>query len=421
MAIITSISSRWILDSRGLPTIRTAIGLDQGGKKGYGQASVPSGASKGRYEALELRDENPNEFGGKGVNLAIENVLTKLGERLLSREFSNAQAVDEFIITLDPTENKSDIGANSMLSISMAVHRAFADLYGLELWQYLRRIYFSALPAVTKYPRLMCNLLNGGVHSDNNLDIQEFMIVPNTREIETDIRLASEVYQTLKQILTQRGLSTALGDEGGFAPRIESTTLAMELLQEAITKSGYNSLDCDLALDCAANEFYDEENKSYQLEGKCFSQTSLVDFYSELKSRFPNLISIEDGFSEEDLLGWELLTSRIGNKLHLVGDDLFVTNPRRFHRLAIENHLANGVLIKLNQIGTVLETCQMINLCKEYNYIASISHRSGETTDDFISDLAFASQSEFIKLGAPARGERVAKYNRLLEIKESLS
>lgn len=420
MATVISVSSRWVLDSRGFPTVRTAIIIDQQGKKGVGVASVPSGASTGSHEALELRDET-KEFGGKGVNMAVNNVLTKIGERILSREFSSAQSVDEFVLSLDPSENKSQIGANAILSVSMAVHRAFADLYSLDLWQYLRRLYFSTLPAVTKYPRLMCNVINGGAHADNSLDIQEFMIIPNSREIETDVRIAAEIYQALKKNLHSDGHSVALGDEGGFAPNIKSTQEALEYLQKAIIDSGYNSLDCDLAMDVAATEFYSKDNNDYNLENRSYSQTAMVDFYKSLKEKFPNLISIEDGLAEDDILGWELITQALGKKIHLIGDDLFVTNPKRFKKLTANSSIANGVLIKLNQIGSVLETCQMINLAKENGYVTAISHRSGETTDDFIADLAFASQSEFIKLGAPARGERVAKYNRLLEIKESLS
>jgi len=420
MALILSISSRWILDSRGFPTVRTAVVIDQKGKKGSGACSVPSGASTGSYEAIELRD-GAKDFHGKGVNTAVNNVLTKIGERLISREFTSAQEVDDFLLTLDPTPNKAEIGANAILSVSIATHRAFADLYNLELWQYLRRLYFSTLPAVTKYPRLMCNVINGGAHADNSIDIQEFMIVPNSGELETDVRLASEIYHTLKKNLKSDKLSTSLGDEGGFAPQISDTVEVLNYLQKAISDSGYTSLDCDLALDVAANEIFNTDSNQYSIEGQNFSQSALVNFYSDLKTQFPNLISIEDGFSEDDILGWELMTQALGQKINLVGDDLFVTNTKRFQAVGLENKIANSILIKPNQIGSVLETCQVINLAKENNYATIISHRSGETIDDFISDLAVASQSEFIKLGAPARGERVAKYNRLLEIKESLS
>jgi len=419
MAIVTSLSCRWILDSRGIPTLLTGIEIDLKGRKSNGKASVPSGASTGTHEALELRD-NGKEFHGKGVNMAVENTLNKIGQKIMGREFTSAQELDKFILKLDKSKNKSEIGANSILSVSMAAHRAFAQMYNLDLWQYLRRLYFSDLPAVSKYPRLMCNILNGGAHADNGLDIQEFMIVPNTGEIESDVRLASEVYQTLKTDLKKNGLSTGLGDEGGFAPNITSTKQALSLLQQAITDTGYTSLNCDLALDCAGSEFYDSKKDVYTLEGNQLNQSKLVDYYKDLIESYPNLISIEDGLGEDDILGWEILTKALGKKIKLIGDDLFVTNTERFKEIGLKNQIANGVLIKLNQIGSVLETCQTINLAKENDYITIVSHRSGETTDDFISDLAFASQSEFIKLGAPARGERVAKYNRLLEIKESL-
>jgi enolase len=418
MPIVTSVSSRWILDSRGLPTVRTSITLDQNGKKASGSASVPSGASTGTYEALELRDGG-SEFLGKGVNIAVDNVLTKIGQRLVGRDFTTATDLDKFILTLDTSENKSQIGANAILSVSMSSHRAFASLFGLDLWQYLRRLYFSSLPAVSKFPRLMCNVINGGAHADSGLDIQEFMVVPNTGDIEMDVRAASEIYNTLKKDLHKDGLAVGLGDEGGFAPNLSSSSKALDYLQKSINGAGYSNVDCDLAMDCAASEFYDKEKNVYNLEGNEIGQAGIVDFYKDLKEKY-NIISIEDGLAEDDLLGWEILTEALGKKTYLIGDDLFVTNVERFKEIGLKNNVANGVLIKLNQIGSVLETCEMINLAKDNDYITIVSHRSGETTDDFISDLAYASQSEFIKLGAPARGERVAKYNRLLEIKESL-
>ncbi len=418
MAVISSINSRWILDSRGLPTVRTIITIDQDGKKATGYSSVPSGASTGSYEALELRDGG-KEFLGKGVSNAVDNVLTKIGQKILARDFSSSLELDKFILSLDSTKNKSDLGANAILSISMASHRAFANLYNLKLWQYLRRLYFSTLPNTSKFPRLMCNVLNGGVHADNNLDIQEFMIIPNTGNIENDIRLSSEIYHTLKKDLKLQNLNTNLGDEGGFAPQINSSSEALDLLVKAIFDAGYKRLDCDLALDVASSEFYDKETGLYNIEKQTLTSAKLVDYYNDLYEKY-NLLSIEDPLSEDDVTGWSIITTSLGKKIHLIGDDLFVTNPARFKEVGLKNNIANGVLIKLNQIGSVLETCEMINLAKENNYITAISHRSGETLDDFISDLAFASQSEFIKLGAPARGERVAKYNRLLEIKEEI-
>jgi enolase len=419
MPSISNVRARWILDSRGFPTVYCEVVVDSNGKKSLGSASVPSGARTGSYEALELRDEG-TEFLGKGVNKAVENINVIIAEKLANQEFATAAEVDAFVLSLDQSINKSGLGANAILGVSMACHRAFAGLFGLELWQYIRRLYFSSLPATPKFPRLMCNVINGGAHADSGIDIQEFMVVPNTREIESDIRLASEVYHTLKKNLKKDNFSIALGDEGGFAPKLNSTKEALDYLQKAIVAAGYNNLDCELAMDCASNEFYNSEDGTYKLDGKVLSKAELVEFYKGLKQNY-NIVSIEDGCQEDDVEAWKLLTSELGSKMHLIGDDLFVTNPVRFAEIGLTNEIANGVLIKLNQIGSVLETCQMINKAKENGYVTAVSHRSGETTDDFISDLAFASQSEFIKLGAPARGERVAKFNRLLEIKDSLS
>jgi len=420
MAIINSISARWILDSRGFPTVKCEVTLDQQGKKAVGSASVPSGASTGTHEALELRD-GEKEFGGKGVSKAVFNVNEIISKAVLNREFLGAAELDEAILALDSTENKSELGANAILGVSMAAHRAFASLAGLTLWQYLRRLYFSSLPQPTanKFPRLMCNILNGGVHADSGLAVQEFMIIPNTQNVEDDIRLASEVYQTLKSELKAGNQSTGLGDEGGFAPRLEGSEKALEFIDSSITKAGYSKLECDLGLDAAASEFFDKEKNVYNIDGQELSQSGLTDFWTKLQEEY-NLISIEDGFAEDDILGWEIMTQKLGSKMSLIGDDLFVTNMNRFRDIGLKNSVANGVLIKLNQIGSVLETCQMINLAKENNYKVAVSHRSGETTDDFIADLAFASQADFLKAGAPARGERVAKYNRLLDIRDGL-
>jgi enolase len=312
MSIIASVSSRWILDSRGIPTLTCSVIIDQQGKKYAGNASVPSGASTGSYEALELRDGG-SEFHGKGVNNAINNVLYGIGEKLIGRDFSSAAEVDKFVLSLDSSENKNQLGANAILAVSMATHRAFARQYGLDLWQYLRRLYFSTLPAVTKFPRLMCNVINGGQHADNELDIQEFMIVPNTQNVETDVRLASEVYHTLKGHLKKQKLSTSLGDEGGFAPKISRASDVLELLKFAIEKSGYTSLDCALAMDCAANEFYNQEKQVYELEGQAFSQTKLVEYYKELKEKY-NVLSIEDAFNEDDVLGLGINNSNFRSK-----------------------------------------------------------------------------------------------------------
>jgi enolase len=435
MALIHSVFSRWILDSRGFPTVSTTLTLDQNGRKIIGTASVPSGASTGSHEALELRDGGA-EFHGKGVLEAVNNVNSIIADKLVGREYSTAAEVDQVVLSLDTSEHKDELGANAILGVSMAAHRAFAQLAGLELWQYLRRLYFSSLPAQTRFPRLMCNVLNGGAHADNGLSIQEFMIIPNRGDIEDDIRMASEVYHTLKKSLAKDGYSTSLGDEGGFAPtfnlqtlaqaqsdtetpELNPTKVALNYLQQAISDSNYGGGKCDLALDVAATEFYSTEEGTYSIDGKTVSRAELAEFYVELGDNYP-IVSIEDGYSEDDILGWEIMTKALGAKMKLIGDDLFVTNPQRFKEVGLQNGIANGVLIKLNQIGSVIETCQMINDAKVNGYVTAISHRSGETTDSFISDLAVASQSEFIKLGAPARGERVVKYNRLLEIRDSL-
>ncbi len=447
MAIISSVYSRWILDSRGNPTIQCTVELDQQGKKISATASVPSGASTGKHEALELRDEQ-KEFHGKGVSKAISNINQTIAENIVGKDFATAADIDELIIKLENSPNKTNLGANSVLGVSMAAHRAFANLSGIELWQYLRRLYFSDLPLAPKFPQLMCNVLNGGAHANNNLAIQEFMIIPQTGEIESDVQAASEIYHDLKNTLSSDGYSTALGDEGGFAPKfnlenivnsqkddsenpenieLKPSKIVLNYLNSAIEKSGYSGTK--MALDCAANEFMellDEEGNpvpsediKYKIDNSLLSRSELADYYMGLIQDYP-IVSIEDGYGEDDILGWEILTETLGKKISLIGDDLFVTNPHRFQKIGLENQIANGVLIKLNQIGSVSETCQMINLAKENNYVTSVSHRSGETTDSFISDLAFAAQSEFIKLGAPARGERVVKYNRLLEIKDSL-
>lgn len=423
MASISSIQARWILDSRGFPTVYCEVELEVQGRKVKGYASVPSGASTGKHEALELRDGG-EAFTGKGVSKAVYHVNEGISAVLTGREFRTASQVDEALLLLDRTPNKSELGANAILAVSMAAHRAFAELAGLELWQYLRRLYFAALPNQTHFPKLMCNVLNGGAHASNGLSIQEFMIIPDTGEIADDIQVASEIYHTLKKSLATDNYSTALGDEGGFAPtlatkeNLSATELALDYLLAAVKEAGYSE-QTSLGLDVAASEFYDNASDRYSLDGKQLTQKELVDVYTRLSTRYP-ITTLEDGFGEDDMEGWKALTEELGEKIKLIGDDLFVTNPERFKNIGLAKQIGNGVLIKLNQIGSVLETCQIINLAKENNYVTAVSHRSGETTDDFIADLAFASQSEYLKLGAPARGERVVKYNRLLAIKSSL-
>jgi enolase len=485
MPIINQISARWILDSRGMPTIvcNTKIKDEITHLIYSGKASVPSGASTGIHEAVELRDNDQNKFNGKGVNKAINNLLNNIGQKLIGQRFERACEVDEFMLNLEvqlekelntrenklveieklrdqieqitgsqnqinqsPNEeesyiqlSKSVLGANAILAISMSTHRAFAASKEVELWQYLRSQYFVGQDGNTKFPSLMCNIFNGGQHASNNLDIQEFMVIPKTGNIESDIQTITDIYQKLKQILAKQGQSTSVGDEGGFAPNYNGTAEVLKIIDTAAQECGYTKVNYDLALDCAASEFYDKETNSYSVDGVNYSQSALTDFYTELSEEF-NLASIEDPFAEDDLLGWELITTKIGKKRLLIGDDLFTTNSSRFSKIVLDrasnsntnwdnfnfenakkNNIANGILIKPNQIGSILETANMINLAQKCEYAVAVSHRSGETNDDFISDLAFACQSEFIKLGAPARGERVAKYNRLLEIWEYIN
>jgi enolase len=418
MAFINTISARWILDSRGYPTIYCELVIDQNGRQAFGRASVPSGASTGKHEALELRD-GEKEFNGKGVNNAIHNILTTINDTINSMDFANASEVDQAMLRIDKTENKSILGANAVLAVSIAAHRAFAELYGLEVWQYLRRIYFSYLPAKTTFPRLMMNILNGGQHADNPLDVQEFMIVPRESEIAHSVRIGSEIYHTLKRELKTAGQSTGVGDEGGFAPDLESTEEALRFVRSSVKKAGYQDEEIDLALDVAASEVYEKTTGVYTIDGEDYRADRLISLYSSLVEKY-GIVSIEDGLDEDDLDGWKKMTDQIGFKTQLVGDDLFVTNIRRFQKIAVDGHIANAALIKPNQIGSIKETCDMINMAKENNYRVVVSHRSGETMDDFISDLAYASQADFLKAGAPARGERVAKYNRLLDIYSSL-
>lgn len=417
MAKIKSLKANWILDSRGFPTVSCQIVLEAGDIDISAISSVPSGASTGNYEALELRDGD-KEFFGKGVKKAIKNIEENIFIKLQGKNFEEAYEIDDLLLKIDGTENKSRLGANATLAVSLASHRAFAKVYNLELWQYLKKTYFNSL-LTSNFPRLMCNIINGGVHANNDLSIQEFMIVPRTGLLESDIHMASEIYHSLKKKLASDGYNTSLGDEGGFAPKLKNCKKALEYLTLGIKEAGHQLKNCDLAIDVAANEFYNPKTNKYLLDKQEYSQTGLTDYYKDLVENF-KLLSIEDPFFEDDLIGWELVTKTLGPKVGLVGDDVFVTNLKRFEKLGLENQIANSVLIKPNQIGTILETCALIRLAKQNNYSTIVSHRSGETTSTFISDLAFASQSEFIKLGAPARGERIAKFNRLLEISRSL-
>ncbi len=412
MVEITNVQAREILDSRGNPTIEVEVTVDD---DIVGRASVPSGASTGSREALELRDGEPARYGGKGVQKAVRHVNEILGPAVEGLDPTDQRVVDVVLIERDGTPGKRSLGANAILGVSMATARAAAVVTGLPLYRYLGGAGARVLPTP------MMNILNGGAHADNNLDIQEFMIVPvGLSSVAEAVRGASEVYHALKKVLKERGLSTGIGDEGGFAPNLKSHREALDLMVEAIQKAGYRpGEDIALALDAAASEFH--EGGSYHLEGegKTFSVAEMVAWYKALAESYP-IISLEDGMAEDDWDGWKLLTEEVGSKIQIVGDDLFVTNPEII-REGISQGVANAVLIKLNQIGTVSETLDAIALAQSAGYGAVISHRSGETEDTFIADLAVACGCGQIKTGAPARGERVNKYNQLIRIEEELA
>jgi enolase len=413
------LKANWVLDSRSNPTVQCICTLINNKNQVFqAKASVPSGASTGSHEALELRDNVKETFHGKGVLKAIENIA-KINEVLKNHEFSSAQEVDEMVLELEGTENKTKYGANAILGISMSAHRAFALSENKELWEYLTGLYFNNQNlSLSTYPKLMCNIINGGEHADSGLSFQEFMVIPNTGNVIQDIQASSEIYNSLKKDLSEAGQSTALGDEGGFAPKLKDTREALNFIVESIKKTKYEAGQYSLALDCAATEFFNDEDETYLVDNVEKSAEELISYLDLLTQEY-NITSIEDGLAEDDIAGWQMLKTRLGQKFYQIGDDLFVTNVKRFKQIGLDQNTGNGVLIKLNQIGSVLETCNMINLAHENGYVCAISHRSGETTDDFISDLAVACSAKFIKLGAPARGERVAKYNRLIEIYNS--
>jgi len=398
-----------VLDSRGNPTLKVVCVLDNGIK---GSAYVPSGASTGTYEAIELRDSDKKRFHGKGVLKAINSVENEIAPRIKDMNVFEQREIDELLINLDGTENKGRLGANAILGVSLAVARAAAHLAGVPLFRYIGGLYSNYLPVP------LMNFINGGAHADNPLDIQEFMIVPYGFDTFKDaLRAGSEVYHTLKKILKEKRLSTSIGDEGGFAPQIENTKKALDLLLEAIEKTGYKpEEEISLALDVAATELWEKENNTYRIEGKELKMDEFMKFYSDIINNYP-IFSIEDPLAEEDWEGWKKFTAEFKNKIMIVGDDIFVTNPKRFKR-GIDEGIANSILIKLNQIGTLTETLETINMAKSNAYNTVISHRSGETEDTFIADLAVGTNSMFIKTGAVARGERTCKYNRLLEIEE---
>jgi len=412
MSLIIDIFGREILDSRGNPTVEVEVLLESGA---VGRAAVPSGASTGEHEALELRDGG-DRFMGKGVTKAVANVNDKIAERLIGEDALEQAYIDKIMCDLDGTETKKNLGANAILGVSMAVARAGADELGLPLYQYLGGINARTLPTP------MMNILNGGSHADNNVDLQEFMIFPaGAKSFSEALQMGVEVFHALKKVLKEKGYNTAVGDEGGFAPNLKSNEEAIELIIEAGNKTKYKmGKDLFIALDPAASEFYNKDTKKYILasENKMLTSKEMTDLYEKWIEKYP-IISIEDGLAEDDWSGWKILNKRIGNKIQLVGDDILVTNPKRLQR-AIDEKTCNSILIKLNQIGTVTETLDTIELAKNNGFSAVISHRSGETEDTFIADLAVATGVGQIKTGSASRTDRVSKYNQLLRIEENI-
>ena len=406
MSEITGVIAREILDSRGNPTVEVEVQT----ASGEGRAAVPSGASTGEHEAIELRDGDKKRFGGKGVQKAVDNVNQNLGPSVIGMDSLDQVEIDNTLLEADGTPNKGKLGANAILGVSMAVARAAADVLGLPLWRYLGGANARVLPTP------LMNVVNGGQHADNGLEIQEFMIVPaGIEDYPNALRAGAEIFQTLKKNLKDKGLTTSVGDEGGFAPRFESNEDAVKALVKAIEDAGYKpGKDVFLALDCAASEFFDKKSKKYTFDKKQITGAELVAVYEKLASQYP-IISIEDGCAEDDWDTWKSLTDKMGKKVQIVGDDLFVTNVERLKR-GIEGGYANSILIKLNQIGTLSETLDTIRLATENGYRSIISHRSGETEDTFIADLAVATNAGQIKTGSLSRSDRVAKYNQLLRI-----
>lgn len=411
MSSIIDIYAREVLDSRGNPTVEVEVYTEVGA---FGSAIVPSGASTGAHEAVELRDGDKSRYLGKGVLGAVENVNTTIADEIVGFDVFDQVGIDNAMIELDGTPNKGKLGANAILGVSIAVAKAAADEMGMELYEYLGGVNGKVLPAP------MMNILNGGEHADNNVDIQEFMVMPlgapNFREA---LRMGAEVFHSLKSVLKSKGLNTTVGDEGGFAPNLESNEEALETIVEAIKKAGYKpGEDIYLALDVAATEMYEDGKYNFKGEGVVRTTDEMIEYYETLSEKYP-IISIEDGLSEDDWDGWEKLTEKLGKKIQLVGDDLFVTNVERLQK-GIDLKVANSILIKLNQIGTITETLDAIELAKKHGYTAVVSHRSGETEDTTIADLVVATNAGQIKTGSASRTDRIAKYNRLLRIEDRL-
>lgn len=408
---IIDVFARQILDSRAFPTVEVEVVLEDGTT---GVAAVPSGASTGMFEAVELRDGDKEFFNGKGVLKAVENVNEIIAEELVGMNIFDQVAIDKTLIELDGTHNKAKLGANATLGVSLACAKAAAQYLGLGLYQYLGGVNAKVLPVP------MMNILNGGSHADNNVDLQEFMVMPaGASSFSEALRMGAEVYHALKGILKERGLSTGVGDEGGFAPNLDCNEDAIKVIVEAIEKAGYvPGKDAFIALDPASSEFFEDGKYNLAGEGRILTPEEMANYYVELCEKYP-IISIEDGMAEEDWEGWKHITEKLGDKVQLVGDDLFVTNTERLAR-GIETGTANSILIKLNQIGTLTETLNAIEMASRAGYTAVVSHRSGETEDNTIADLVVATNAGQIKTGAPARSERVAKYNQLLRIEEEL-
>ncbi|MFL5250500.1 MAG: phosphopyruvate hydratase [Myxococcales bacterium] len=413
MTEIIDVHAREILDSRGNPTLECEVTVAGGGT---GRAAVPSGASTGEHEAHELRDGDKSRYGGKGVRKAVENVRSKLAPRLTGMDAAEQEALDRLMIELDGTPTKKSLGANAILGVSLAAARAAASAHNVPLYRWIGGVNARTLPVP------LMNILNGGAHADSNVDIQEFMVVPwGAPTFAEGLRMGAEIFHALKGVLKARGHATGVGDEGGFAPSLRSNREALEAIAEAVSKTTYKlGSDVALALDVAASELFDKAKGTYELEGegRTLSRAELVDFYAQWAEDFP-IVSIEDGFAEDDWEGWKMLTDRLGERVQLVGDDLFVTNVERLAR-GLKDGVANAVLIKVNQIGTLTETLECVRMAHFNGYRTIMSHRSGETEDAFIADLAVACDCGMIKTGSASRSDRVAKYNQLLRIEEEL-
>lgn len=412
MVKIQSVYAREVLDSRGNPTVEVEVTGDDGS---FGRAIVPSGASTGVHEAVELRDGDATRYNGMGVSKAVDNVNTIIAKEVIGKEVTNQREIDEMMIALDGTPNKGKLGANAILGVSLAVSRCAANSLHMPLYRYIGGANAHVLPTP------MMNIINGGAHADNNVDFQEFMIMPvNAPSFKEAIRMGAEVFHALKKVLKGKGLNTAVGDEGGFAPNLASNEEAIQTILEAIETAGYQpGVDVKLAMDVASSEFY--QDGKYTLPGennKTFTSKELVDFYVELCDKYP-IISIEDGLDQDDWEGWDYLTEKLGSRVQLVGDDFFVTNTERLKK-GIEKGVANAILIKVNQIGTLTETLEAIEMAQKANYTAVVSHRSGETEDTTIADIAVATNAGQIKTGSASRTDRIAKYNQLMRIEDEL-